>query len=238
MKYLPPHSCAPPTPWGSIRGYATGSFVMPANNHALVQTFYWLEQSWLLHTRRSLSQMRQVHKNEGSEMTRRQEGTVDRGCKDCSEMFNSRIYKYARFLLSGALSCTVSIFGQLSQPMAFTQVYCAMEMPPLTVIPYKPKLQKPFNRNTHYIPSKPFVRQPSSLTASQVIDRCESSASASSLLAKNAENCGAAAGNAVYPGDGPKSARGMSSDYLFYCNRLSLIISRPDEGRKRVGGEK
>ena len=119
--------------------------------------------------------------------------------------------------------------------MAFTHVYRAMEMDPLTVIPYKPKLQKPSNRNTYCIPSKPFVRQPSSLTAFQGIDSGESSASASSLLVKNAENCGSAAGNAVCPGDDPKSARGMSSDY---SNRLSLTISRLDEGRKRVSGEK
>jgi hypothetical protein len=216
---------------------------------ALMQTFYWsVQRSWItklskpcssfetLHTRRGASQMRQVHKNDDSEMTGRQEGTVDRGCRDCSKMFNSRIYKNARFLPSGALSCAVSIFSQPSHPMAFTHVYRAMA--PLTVIPYKPKLQKPSNHNVHCIPSKPFVRQPSSLTASQGIDSGESSASASSLLARNAENCGAAAGNAVCPGDDPKSARGMRSDYLFHGNRLSLTISRTDGGRNRVTGEK
>jgi hypothetical protein len=125
--------------------------------------------------------------------------------------------------------------------MAFTHVYHAMGIAPLTVIPYKPKVQKPSNRNVHNLPSKPFVRQPSSLNASQGIDSGELSAETlpdSSWLAKNAENCAAAAGNAVGPGDDPKSARGMRSDALFPSNRLSLTISRPDETRKRVRGEK
>lgn len=104
---------------------------------------------------------------------------------------------------------------QPSHPMAFTHVYRAMEMAPLTVIPYKPKLQKPSNRNVHNLPSKPFVRLSSSLKASQGIDSGELSAgtlSESSWLAKDAENCEAAAGKAKGPGDDPKSARGMRSD--------------------------
>jgi hypothetical protein len=86
--------------------------------------------------------------------------------------------------------------------MAFTHVYRAMEMAAFAVIPYNPKLQKPSNRNVHSLPSKPFVRHPSSLNASHAIDSGESSAETfpkSSWLAKNAESCEAAAGNAVGP---------------------------------------
>ena len=137
------------------------------------------------------SQMRQVHEIDGSEMTGRQEGTADRGCRDCPEMFNTNIYKNPRFPRSEALSYAISsIFSQPSNPMAFTHVYRLMEIAPLTVIPYKPKLQKPSNRNVHNLPSKPFVRQPSSLNASQGIDSGESSAETlpeSNWLAKNAE---------------------------------------------------
>jgi hypothetical protein len=75
-----------------------------------------------------------------------------------------------------------------------------MEINPLTVIPYKPKLQNPSNRNVHKPASKPFVRQPSSLHASQGISSGELSVETvqeKNWLAKNAEECEAAAGNAI-----------------------------------------
>ena len=169
-----------------------------------------------LHTRRGASQMRQVHKSDGSEMTGRQEGTADRGCMDCPEMFKARIYKNPQFPPSGASSCAVSsIFNQPSHPMAFTHVYRAIEITPLTVIPYKPKLQKPSNRNVHNPTSKLSISQPSSINAFQGIDLGKLSVEMlhdSSWLAKNAEDCEATAGNAVGPGDDPKSAPGMRSD--------------------------
>jgi hypothetical protein len=70
-----------------------------------------------------------------------------------------RTYKNSRSSPSGALSYAVSsIFSQPSHLMAFTRVYRSMEIAPLTVIPYKPKLQKPFNRNVHSSTSKPFIK--------------------------------------------------------------------------------
>jgi hypothetical protein len=111
--------------------------------------------------------------------------------------------------------------------MAFTHVYRAMEIAPLTVIPYKPKLQKPAIRNVHTLPSKPCVRQSSSLNASQGIDSGESPAETSpecSWLVKNAEDCRVAAGNAVGPVNDPKSAEGTHLDRLFPSNRLNLTI--------------
>jgi hypothetical protein len=117
-----------------------------------------------------------------------------------------------------------------------------VEITPLTVIPYKPKLQKPSNRNVQKPFSKPFVRQPGSFNTSQRIDSDESSAGTvpeNSSLAKNAEDCGVAAGNAVGLVNDPKSAEGTHLDRLFPSNRLNLTnIYRPGQARKRVGSEK
>ena len=99
--------------------------------------------------------------------------------------------------------------------MAFTHVYRAMGISPLTVIPCKPQVQKPFNRNVHNPTSKPFVSQHSSVNASRGIDSGKLSAETLrdiSWLAKNAEACEATAGNAVGPGDDPKFVPGMRSD--------------------------
>jgi hypothetical protein len=126
--------------------------------------------------------------------------------------------------------------------MAFTHVYRAMEIAPLIVIPYKPKLQKPSNRIIHNIPSKPLIRQPSSFNASRRTDPAELTAEtlpeSSWVAKKNAEDSEAAAGNAVALGDGPRSARGMRSDCLLPSDRLDLTISRLDEAHKYVGSEK
>lgn len=188
--------------------------------------------------------MRQVHESDGSEMTRRQEGTAGGGCRDCPEMFNTRIYKNPRFPPSGALFCTVSsIFSQPSHPMAFTHVHRVMEIPPFTVIPYKPKMQKPSNRSDHNRPSKPLALQPSSLKPSQGTDSGKSLAETSpesSWLAKNAGDYRLAAGNAVGHVNDPKSAEGMRLDRLFPSKRhnLTIYIYRHGQARKRVGSEK
>jgi hypothetical protein len=160
--------------------------------------------------------MSQVHKNDGSKVTGRQEGTADRGYRDFQRCSNSRIYKNPRLPPSGVLSYTVSsIFSQPSYPMAFTHVYRAMDIAPLTVIPYKPKLQKPSNRNVHNLPSKPLVRQPSSVNTSQGIDSGELSVETlleRTRLVKKVEDCEAIPGNPVSPSDDSKSAQGIRLD--------------------------
>lgn len=126
--------------------------------------------------------------------------------------------------------------------MASTHVYRAMEIAPLTVIPYKPKLQKPSNHNIRNPHPKPSLRQPSPLNISQTVDSGESSAEMpffeSSGLQKKVGDCVAAARDAVSSGDDEESARGMCADPLFLNYRLSLTMSsRLDETRKHASGE-
>ena len=124
--------------------------------------------------------------------------------------------------------------------MASTHIYRAMERAPLTVIPYKPKPQKPSNlRNPH---PKHSVKQPSPLNIFQTVDSGESSAEMpffkSIMLEKKVGDCVAAARDAVTSGDDPESARGISADPLFLRYRLSLTMSsRLDETRKHASGE-
>jgi hypothetical protein len=55
--------------------------------------------------------------------------------------------------------------------LAFAHVYRNMDIAPLTVIPYKPKLKKSSHRNARSLSYKPVVLQPSSLNASQRLIR-------------------------------------------------------------------
>jgi hypothetical protein len=125
--------------------------------------------------------------------------------------------------------------------MASTHVYRAMEIAPLTVIPYKPKPQKPANHNIRNHHPKPSVRQPSRLNTSQIVDSGESAETPlfeSSGLEKKVGDCVAAARDAVSSGDNPESSRGMCADPLFLNYPLSLTMSsRLDETRKRASGE-
>jgi hypothetical protein len=96
--------------------------------------------------------------------------------------------------------------------MAFTHVHRVMEIAPFTVIPYKPKIQKPSNS-----PSKPVALQPSYLEASQRTNSGKSLAQISpesSWLAKNAEEGRVAARNVVGLVNDPESAEGMHLDRL------------------------
>ena len=126
--------------------------------------------------------------------------------------------------------------------MASTHVYRAVEIAPLTVIPYKPKPQKPSNRNIRNSPPKPSVREPSPLNISQTIDSGESFAETlffeSSGLEKKVGDCVAAARDAVGSGDDPGSTRGMCAYPLFPIYRLSLTMSsRLDQTRKHASSE-
>lgn len=144
--------------------------------------------------------MRQVFEVDGNEMTRWQEGTADAGHWDCPEITTS-IYKNPQFPPSGAVSCAASsIFSQISHAMALTHVLRATEIAPFTVIPYKPKTQKPSKRIDHSAPPKPLALQTGALKASHRIDLnnlCAETSLESKLLTKDASDHGAAARNAV-----------------------------------------
>jgi hypothetical protein len=185
MKRLPPHPYAPPMHSGTI-------------------LFGGKERH-----------PRLVHGNCGSGMTGRQGRTADGGVGIVQGCTNTRIYKNPQFPVSGALSYAQSVANRPSHPMAFTHVYRTAEINPLTVIPYKPKLQRTSNCNVHKPPSKPFVRQTNSLHDAQGINSGQPSVETvqgNSCLAKDAEECEAATGNAVGSGDSLKSVRGMRSD--------------------------
>lgn len=126
--------------------------------------------------------------------------------------------------------------------MASTHVYRAMEIAPLTVIPYKPKPQKPSNQNIRNPHPKPSVRKPSRLNISQIVGSGESGETPffeSSRLEKKVGDYVAAARDAIGPGDDPESARGMCADPLFLNYSLSLTMSsRLDETSKHASGER
>ena len=187
-----------------------------------------------LDTRYGPSKMRQVHEIDGKrgrQMERALPGDVqhDRSIRT-PDSRPSRV-------LSGVLS---SIWSLLLSSMISTHLYHTMEIAPLTIIPYKPKPQKPLNHNVHNPLSKPLVKQPNSLHTFQAIDSVKSSTETplrkNGSPEKETRGCEAAARHVGGPGEDPDSGRGMCSDLLSGSILLRLITSsRLDEVYRRVG---
>jgi hypothetical protein len=95
-----------------------------------------------------------------------------------------------------------------------------------TVIPYKPKTQKPSNRSDHSAPPKTLALQPGALKASHRTGSnnwCAETSTENKLLTKDTSDDGVAAGNAVGLVNDPKGVEGTHSDRL-PSSRLNLTF--------------